>query len=62
MIYQLRNINFESFNLIDEISFVEDQEKFLILGISNTEQLENYFELNDIDNLKDIKKINLGLD
>jgi len=56
------NINFESFNLIDEISFVEDQEKFLILGISNTEQLENYFKLNDIDNLKDIKKINLGLD
>jgi hypothetical protein len=55
-------INFESFNLIDEISFVEDQEKFLILGISNKEQLENYFELNDIDNLKDIKKINLGLD
>jgi len=50
------NINFESFNLIDEISFVEDQEKFLILGISNAEQLENYFELNDIDNLKDIKK------
>jgi hypothetical protein len=56
------NINFESFNLIDEISFVEDQEKFLILGISNREQLENYFKLNDIDNLKDIKKINLGLD
>jgi len=56
------NINFESFNLIDEISFVEDQEKFLILGISNTEQLEDYFKLNDIDNLKDIKKINLGLD
>ena len=56
------NINFESFNLIDEISFVEDQEKFLILGISNIEQLENYFKLNDIDNLKDIKKINLGLD
>ena len=56
------NINFESFNLIDEISFVEDQEKFLILGISNTEQLENYFKLNDIENLKDIKKINLGLD
>jgi hypothetical protein len=56
------NINFESFNLINEISFVEDQEKFLILGISNTEQLENYFKLNDIDNLKDIKKINLGLD
>lgn len=56
------NVNFESFNLINEISFVEDQEKFLILGISNIEQLENYFKLNDIDNLKDIKKINLGLD
>ena len=56
------NINFESFNLIDEISFVEDQEKFLILGISNVEQLENYFKLNEIENIKDIKKINLGLD
>jgi hypothetical protein len=56
------NINFESFNLIDEISFVKDQEKFLILGISNIEQLENYFKLNDIENLKNIKKINLGLD
>ena len=56
------NINFESFNLIDEISFVKDQEKFLILGISNLEQLENYFKLNDIENLKNIKKINLGLD
>jgi hypothetical protein len=56
------NINFESFNLIDEISFVEDQEKFLILGISNIKQLENYFKLNDIENLKNIKKINLGLD
>jgi hypothetical protein len=56
------NINFESFNLIDEISFVKDQEKFLILEISNIEQLENYFKLNDIENLKNIKKINLGLD
>ncbi len=56
------NINFESFNLIDEISFVEDQEKFLILGISNVEQLENHFKLNEIENIKDIKKINLGLD
>ena len=56
------NINFDSLNLIDEIIFVEDQEKFLILGISNIDQLEGYFELNDIENIKNIKKINLGLD
>ena len=56
------NINFDSLNLIDEIIFVEDQEKFLILGISNIEQLEDYFELNEIENIKNIKKINLGLD
>ncbi len=56
------NINFDSLNLIDEIIFVEDQEKFLILGISNIEQLESYFELNEIENIKNIKKINLGLD
>ena len=28
------NINFDSLNLINEINFVEDQEKFLILGIN----------------------------
>ena len=56
------NINFDSLNLIDEIIFVEDQEKFLILGISNIDQLESYFELNEIENFKNIKKINLGLD
>ena len=56
------NINFDSLNLINEINFVEDQEKFLILGINNIEQLENYFELTEIDNLNNIKKINIDKD
>ena len=56
------NINFDSLNLINEINFVEDQEKFLILGINNIDQLENYFELTEIDNLNNIKKINIDKD
>ena len=56
------NINFDSLNLINEINFVEDQEKFLILGINNIDQLENYFELTEIENLNNIKKINIDKD
>ena len=56
------NINFDSLNLINEINFVDDQEKFLILGINNIDQLENYFELTEIDNLNNIKKINIDKD
>ena len=56
------NINFDSLNLINEINFVDDQEKFLILGINNIDQLENYFELTEIDNLYNIKKININKD
>ena len=56
------NINFDSLNLINEINFVDDQEKFLILGINNIDQLENYFELTEIDNLYNIKKINIDKD
>ena len=56
------NINFDSLNLINEINFVEDQEKFLILGISNVDQLESYFELSELNNLNNIKKINIDKD
>ena len=56
------NINFDSLNLINEVNFIDDQEKFLILGITNVEQLESYFELSEFDNLNNIKKINIGKD
>jgi len=57
--FSSENLNFNSLNLINEINFVEDQEKFLILGITNIDQIDNYFELNEIDNLDNIRKINL---
>ena len=53
------NINFDSLNLINEINFIEDQEKFIILGINNINNLESYFELSEFDNLNNIKKINI---
>ena len=53
------NINFDSLNLINEINFIEDQEKFIILGITNIDNLESYFELSEFDNLNNIKKINI---
>ena len=56
------NINFNSLNLINEINFVEDQEKFLILGITNINELESYFELTEFDTANNIKKINIGKD
>ena len=56
------NINFDSLNLINEINFIEDQEKFLILGINNIDLLESYFELTEIENLNNIKKINIDKD
>ncbi|MDA9595922.1 hypothetical protein N9R90_02030 [Flavobacteriaceae bacterium] len=53
------NINFDSLNIINEINFIEDQEKFIILGINNINNLESYFELSEFDNLNNIKKINI---
>ena len=50
-------LNFESLNLINEISFVADQEKFLILGISNIDQINNYFKFNEFDSINNILKI-----
>ena len=60
--FSSENLNFNSLNLINEINFVEDQEKFLILGITNIDQIDNYFELNEIDNLDNIREINLDND
>ena len=60
--FSSENMNFDSLNLINEISFIEDQEKFLILEITNIDQLESYFELSEFDNLNNIKKINLDKD
>jgi hypothetical protein len=56
------NMNFDALNLINEINFVEDQEKFIIFRVKNTDQVQNYFELNLLDNEENIKKINLDKD
>ena len=51
------NLNFKSLSIIEEISFVEDQEKFIILGIKNLEQINNYFDLSNTE-YENIKLIN----
>ena len=56
------NLNFNSLNIVDEISFVEDQEKFVILSIVNKEQIDSYFRLENLDENYNIKKINLSED
>ena len=56
------NLNLNSLNIVDEISFVEDQEKFLILNLLNKEQLDSYFMLENFDNNYNIKKIFLNED
>ena len=50
------NLNFKSLSIIDEINFVEDQEEFIILGIKNLEQINNYFDLFDTE-YENIKRI-----
>ena len=57
-----QNLNFNSLNIIDEISFVEDQEKFVILSIINKEQIDSYFRLEKFDDNYNIKKIVLDED
>ena len=52
-----KNLNFNFLNIVDEISFVEDQEKFVILNLINKEQVDNYFKLEEFDNNYNIKKI-----
>ena len=56
------NLNFNSLNIVDEISFVEDQEKFVILSLVNKEQIDSYFRLEYFDNNYNIKKIDLSED
>lgn len=51
------NLNFKSLSIIEEISFVEDQEKFIVLGIKNLELINNYFDLSNTE-YENIKQIN----
>ena len=57
-----QNLNFNSLKIVDEISFVEDQEKFVILNLINKDQVENYFRLEKFDDNNNIKKIVLDED
>ena len=57
-----QNLNFNSLNIIDEISFVEDQEKFVIINLINKEQINSYFRLEKFDDNYNIKKIILDQD
>ena len=56
------NLNFNSLSIVDEISFVEDQEKFVILSLVNKEQIDSYFRLENFDDNFNIKKIDLSED
>jgi len=57
-----QNLNFNSLNIVDEISFVEDQEKFVILNLINKEQIDSYFNLEKFDDTYNISKIVLDED
>ena len=57
-----QNLNFNSLNIVDEISFVEDQEKFVILNLINKEQVNSYFNLEEHDATYNISKIILDED
>jgi len=52
-----QNLKFNSLKIVNEISFVEDQEKFIILNLKNTDQIDNYFNLEQYDDNLNIKKI-----
>ncbi len=56
------NLNFNSLNIVDEISFVEDQEKFIVLSLINNEQIDRYFSLEKYDDNYNINKIVLDED
>ena len=57
-----QNLNFNSLNIIDEITFVEDQEKFVIMSLINKELIDSYFKLEKFDEEYNIKKIDLDED
>ena len=57
-----QNFNFNSLNIVDEVSFVEDQEKFVILNLINKEQVDRYFSLEKYDEYFNINKIVLDED
>ncbi len=56
------NLNFDSLNIVDEISFVEDQEKFIVLSLINNEQIDRHFSLEKYDDNYNINKIVLDED
>ena len=51
------NYNFKSINLINDLSIVEDQEKFLVIALKNIDQIEEYFNLQE-SNYSDIYFVN----
>ena len=57
-----QNLNFNSLNIVNEISFVEDQEKFVILSLINKDQLDSFFNLKKFDETYNISKIVLDED
>ena len=57
-----QSLNFNSLNIVDEISFVEDQEKFVILNLTNKDQVDSYFNLEKFDYAYNISKIVLDED
>jgi len=50
--------SFKSINLINDISIVDDQEKFLVISLKNTDQIIEYFNFQE-SNYTDINFINL---
>ena len=50
--------SFKSINLINDISIVDDQEKFLVINLKNIDQIEEYFNFQE-SNYTDINFINL---
>ncbi len=51
------NLKFNALNIVNEISFVEDQEKFIILNLKINEQIDDYFSLEEYDDSFNIKEI-----
>ena len=51
------SLNFNSLNIVNEISFVEDQEKFVILNLINKDQVDSYFDFEKFDDTYNISKI-----
>ena len=57
-----QNLNFNSLNIVDEINFVVDQEKFVILNLINKDQIDSYFSFEKFDETYNISKIAIDED